>query len=69
MLVMGRTTVKSKIEGMKEKGIVFTACEFSMKERKVSKEEMMPDVGYVKAGIIHVVERQEQGWSYIKAGF
>jgi intracellular sulfur oxidation DsrE/DsrF family protein len=69
MLVSAKSTVKSKIAEMKEKGIVFTACEFSMKERSVSKDQMMPEAGYVKAGIIHLVERQEQGWSYIKAGF
>ncbi len=69
MLVSARSTVKPKITEMKEKGVVFTACEFSMKERNVKKEEMMPESGYAKAGIIHVVEKQEQGWSYIKAGF
>jgi intracellular sulfur oxidation DsrE/DsrF family protein len=30
---------------------------------------VLPQAGYVKAGIIRIVERQEQGWSYIKAGF
>lgn len=29
----------------------------------------LPVAGFVKAGIIHIVERQEDGWSYIKAGF
>ena len=28
-----------------------------------------PKAASVKAGIIHIVERQEDGWSYIKAGF
>ena len=69
MLVVAKSTVKSKIAEMKEKGIVFTACEFSMKERNVNKNQMMTEAAYVKAGIIHVVERQEQGWNYIKAGF
>ena len=51
------------------KGIVFNACEFSMQERKVEKAQILPGVGYVKAGILEIVEKQEQGWSYIKAGF
>lgn len=69
MLVEAKSTVKPKISEMKHKGVTFTACEFSMKERNVKKEEMIPEAGYTKAGIIHIVEKQEQGWSYIKAGF
>jgi intracellular sulfur oxidation DsrE/DsrF family protein len=31
--------------------------------------KVLTEAGHVKAGIIHIVERQEDGWSYIKAGF
>jgi intracellular sulfur oxidation DsrE/DsrF family protein len=52
-----------------KKGITFSACEFSMKERKVKKEEIVVEAGYVEAGILHIVSRQSKGWFYIKAGF
>ena len=44
------------------------ACQFSMKERKVSKEELIANAIVVPGGIIEIVQKQEQGWSYIKAG-
>ena len=69
MLVLNKTTVHDKILQMKGKGIVFVACEFSMSERKITKENIIPEAGYVKAGIIEIVSKQEQGWSYIKSGF
>ena len=69
MLVLGKTTVQEKILQMKMKGVVFMACEFSMSERNIPKEKIIPEAGFVKAGIIEIVTKQEQGWSYIKSGF
>lgn len=69
LLQAAKTTVGPKITEFSQKGVVFSACEFSMKERKVSKEEMLPAATYVEAGILHIVMRQDQGWQYIKSGF
>lgn len=69
MLVKGKSVVAEKIKTMTAKGIEFVACEFSMKERNVTKESILDEVGYVPAGIIEIVSKQEQGWSYIKSGF
>ena len=69
MLVMGKTTVQEKIQQMIKRDIVFVACEFSMSERNIPKEKIIPEAGFVKLGIIEIVTKQEQGWSYIKSGF
>jgi intracellular sulfur oxidation DsrE/DsrF family protein len=69
ILVIGKTTVQDKIASFTDKGVNFIACEFSMNERNVSKEKIIPQAKYVKAGIIEIVSKQEQGWSYIKSGF
>ena len=68
MLVAEKTIVADKIRKLTQSGVVFNACEFSMKERKVEKKALIEDAGLVPAGIIEIVTRQEQGWSYIKAG-
>ncbi len=69
MLISGKTRVQDKIQLMKKKAVEFVACEFSMSERNVPKENIIPEAGFVKAGIIEIVTRQEEGWSYIKSGF
>lgn len=69
MLVSAKSTVHDKLIPLAEKGIQFNACEFSMKERNVEKSAIIPEAGFVKAGIIEIVSKQEQGWSYIKSGF
>lgn len=40
-----------------------------MKSQKVTKDQLIPEVEYVPVGIAEIVEKQEQGWSYIKGGF
>jgi intracellular sulfur oxidation DsrE/DsrF family protein len=39
-----------------------------MKERNVSRDMILPGVAYVKAGIIYIVNKQNEGYNYIKAG-
>ncbi|HRH69767.1 MAG TPA: DsrE family protein [Flavobacteriales bacterium] len=69
MLMSDRSVVQDKVREFASKGIVFLACENTISERKLDRTKVLPEAGYVKAGIIHIVERQEDGWSYIKAGF
>jgi uncharacterized protein len=68
MLVLDKTIVADKIKILVDKGVVFNACEFSIKERKVDRSKIIQTAGFVPAGIIEIVTKQEQGWSYIKAG-
>mgnify|MGYP001023365107 CR=1 FL=1 len=69
MLISSKTTVLLKIRELVKKDIQFVACEFSMKERNVDKTAIVKESGFVKAGIIEIVEKQEAGWGYIKSGF
>ncbi|MBL0342282.1 MAG: DsrE family protein [Bacteroidetes bacterium] len=69
MLVSDKTIVAEKIKKLTQSGVTFKACEFSMKERNVEKIRILPEAGVVPGGIIEIVTRQEQGWSYIKSGF
>ena len=69
MLITEKSIVHQKIKQLSAIGVSFIACEFSMKERNVPQDKIIPEAGYVKAGIIEIVTKQEQGWSYIKSGF
>lgn len=68
MLVNQTSIVTERISEFSEKGVDFMACQFSMKERKVAKEELHSNAKIVPGGILEIVQKQEQGWSYIKAG-
>ncbi len=68
LLISGKTIVEDKINALAKRGVLFNACEFSIKERKIDRNTILKIAEYVPAGIIEIVSKQEQGWSYIKAG-
>lgn len=68
-LTKGKTTQQEKISHFKKMGIIFIACENTMMERKIPKESIIAEAAFVRMGIGEIVRKQEQGWSYIKAGF
>ena len=69
MLMSDRSVAQGKVKEFAVKGVVFLACDNTIRERQLDPSKVMTEAGHVKAGIIHIVERQEDGWSYIKAGF
>ncbi|HRI27255.1 MAG TPA: DsrE family protein [Chitinophagales bacterium] len=69
LLVEGKTTQAKKIKELTEQGVLFVACENTLKERKVEKSQILKVAGFVPAGIVEIVKKQNKGWAYIKAGF
>ncbi len=47
-------------------GTRISACENTMAAQKVSRNEILPGVGYVPAGVVEIMKRQQEGWSYIR---
>jgi intracellular sulfur oxidation DsrE/DsrF family protein len=48
-----------------KRGATLQACEVTMSRQKLTAQDMLPDVGYVKAGLGQIIKRQKEGWSYI----
>lgn len=66
-LVMAtNAALAGRMKRLSEEGVVFDACENTMRSRNVTKEELLPFAITVDSGIAHVVRRQEQGWAYVK---
>ncbi|MDP1660595.1 MAG: DsrE family protein [Phycisphaerales bacterium] len=68
MLMGTNTPQKSRMEALAGAGVVFAACENTMKRKNVTKEQLMTFAVTVDSGIAEVVRKQEQHWSYIKSG-
>ena len=49
-----------------DSGIKVVACGNTMKGQKLSKEDMNPKIGYVQAGVVELMDRQMQGYTYIR---
>lgn len=57
------------IEECKQSGVDFVACENTMRERKITREELVAACRTVPAGLVEIIDKQEKGWAYVKAGF
>ncbi|MHB1215752.1 MAG: DsrE family protein [Thiobacillus sp.] len=58
--------VYNKVEQALEEGVKIVACENTMKAQNISRDHMLPNIGYVTAGIVELITLQEAGWSYIR---
>ena len=50
------------------KGIVFAACNNTMKMRNVKKEDLLKEATVVPSAIVELATKQEEGWSYFRSG-
>lgn len=66
ILIDGKTTQKAKIAELAASGILFKACENTLRERKIDRSTLLPQSGTVPSGVAEVVLKQEAGWAYLK---
>ncbi len=66
ILVDNKTTQKAKIAELAATGVLFKACENTIRERKIDRSTILPQAGTVPSGVAEVVLKQEAGWAYLK---
>ena len=47
-------------------GVKIVACENTMRGQKLNRPDMLEGIGYVKAGVVEIMQRQQQGWTYLR---
>ncbi len=47
-------------------GVKVVACENTMRGQKLGKQDMLNGIDYVPAGVVELMQRQQQGWAYIR---
>jgi len=57
---------KKRIEALMTYDIEFVACENSLRTLGIKKKELIDDLSYGTAGIVEIIERKLQGFTYIK---
>ena len=66
ILIDGKTTQKAKIAELAASGVLFKACENTIRERKIDRITILMQAGMVPSGVAEVVLKQEAGWAYLK---
>ena len=60
--------LKAKLEQLHADGVVFAACQNTMKREKLEKKDLVELSTTVPSGVSEVVRKQAAGYAYIKSG-
>ena len=58
--------VANRIGEAKDAGVKVLACENTMKGQKLAHSDMLNGIGYVGAGVVEIMQRQQEGWAYLR---
>lgn len=58
--------VGNRVDQAKQAGIKVVACENTMQKQKLSKQDMLPSVAYVPAGVVELIKKQHEGYAYVR---
>lgn len=60
------SVVGNRVDEALASGVKVMACENTMRNQKLAKGDMLPKVGYVPSGVVELMQKQQQGWAYIR---
>jgi uncharacterized protein len=66
LVVEASTGHAEQVEALIDQGVRFVACENTMRDKSIGKEELLPGVGTVPAGAVEIIRRQRDGYAYFK---
>lgn len=58
--------VANRIGEARDAGVRVMACENTMKAQKLARADMLNGIGYVGAGVVEIMQRQQEGWAYLR---
>ena len=56
----------SRVSDAIKSGVAIQACENTMRNQKLVRADMHPGVGYVPAGVVQIIKRQQDGGAYLR---
>jgi intracellular sulfur oxidation DsrE/DsrF family protein len=68
LLMTSKSKASKALAEWSAQGVVFSACNNTMKRRNIKKEELLPSVQVVPSAMIELTLKQEEGWAYVKGG-
>ena len=68
-LLVKKSTYINRIDKMQLKGVSFIGCEFTMKQRNITKSDLVPFAKTVPYALVEIIKKQQDNWIYVKLGF
>ena len=60
------SAVGNRVDEALAAGVKVLACENTMRNQKLARDDMLAKVGYVASGVVEIMQKQQQGWAYIR---
>ena len=64
LLKKGDTDIRKRIEALMTYDVEFIACGNTMKTLHIDKKALLDDISFATAGLVEIIERKLQGYSY-----
>ncbi len=58
--------IANRVSEAAQAGVKLVACENTMTVQKIAKADMHSDISYAPAGVVELMQRQREGWAYIR---
>ena len=65
-MLKAESKVAAGLAAALDSNVGLIACENTMQNRHVSRDEMYGGIRYAAAGVTHIMRRQSEGWAYIR---
>ena len=65
-MLKSESPLAKRVSAALKSGVKVVACENTMKAQSLTYANMLPDIGYVPAGVVELMQKQHQGYAYIR---
>ena len=65
-MLKAESVVGNRIGEALASGVKVAACENTMHGQKLTKDDMLNGIGYVQAGVVEIMRKQQEGWAYVR---
>lgn len=65
-MLLAESKVAARLNGAMDSNVALLACATTMKKSKVTAADLAGGVKVVPGGVIHIMNRQQEGWSYVR---
>jgi len=65
-MLKAESKVAGRLAQALDNNVGLMACENTMRNTKVKRDDMYGGVSYVDAGVVHIMKRQREGWAYVR---
>jgi hypothetical protein len=65
-MLKAESEVGNRIDEAVESGVKVLACQNTMRNQKLNKDDMLGSISYVPAGVIQIMQQQQKGYAYLR---